>query len=62
MNEPKPPTEVEGIESLRISMIVKRDIALKEDDFETAVLYSHVIAWLGFAESVMKNIKLRKNK
>lgn len=54
MDKPKPPTEVDSCDEIRKAMIEKRNKCF--DDWPGAigdtVLFSHVIAWLGYCESL----------
>lgn len=54
MERPKPPSETDSVESIRQSMIDRRNKLMKEwpEGIEDTVLFSHVIAWLYYCKEL----------
>jgi hypothetical protein len=52
----------DDVQTLRIPLIALRNEALKQNDFESAVLLSHVHAWLFWIEENMTELKKELSK
>lgn len=59
VKKPNQPSEIHSCDEIRKAMIRRRDLSLASAKFsaEDAVLFSHVIAWLGYCESLDQWVK-----
>lgn len=64
MKRPIPSSEVDHIDSVRRAMIARRNECFKSwpEGINDTVLFSHVIAWLSYAEALHQYVEEKEGK